>query len=114
MMMMTIDNALNLCLRPGQRRGVRTEGRIEALAKDKDKDRDKDKDKEKDKDKDRAEAGRPDGRKDIGAGQLLRDSAAAATLCPATSRDQQLCSTTHSALSTKTNKRSAPVCVFIV
>ena len=61
-----------------------------------------------------AEAGRPDGRKDIGAGQLLRDSAAAATLCPATSRDQQLCSTTHSALSTKTNKRSAPVCVFIV
>ena len=60
------------------------------------------------------EAGHPDGRKDIGAGQLLRDSAAAATLCPATSRDQQLCSTTHSALSTKTNKRSAPVCVFIV
>ena len=65
MMMMTIDNAWNLCLRPEQRR---------------------------------------DGRKDSGAGQLLRDSAAAATLCPTTSRDQQVCSRTHSALSTRTNK----------
>ena len=59
-----------------------------------------------------AEAGRPNGRKDSGAGQLLRDSAAAATLCLTTSsRDQQVCSRTHSALSTRTKKHSAPVCV---
>ena len=108
MMMMTIDN----CLRP---ESGRPDGRKDvAPVKDKDKEKDKDKGKGKDKDKDRAEAGRPDGRKDSGAGQLLRDSAAAATLCLTTSRDQQVCSRTHSALSTRTNKHSAPVCVFTV